>query len=64
MWRHRWYNNIFLNIFMDSKMNRLMTHRDGPKSSRFFVNDPMTITDYMRNFEHPGLKKFIHLNFY
>ena len=53
LWRHRWYNNIFLKLFVCS-----------PKSSSLFLTDPITLTNDMTNFEHTELKKFIHLHFY
>ena len=55
---------FFKNIFMDSKMKRLMTHPMGPKSTRFFVNDPFKMPSYLRSFEYCGLKDFILTCFY
>ena len=62
--RQRWDSNILLSIFMDSKMNDLMRHRHGPKSTHYIVNDSSHMTDYMINFEFNGLKKFIKAFFY
>ena len=45
--RQKWDSNISLSIFMDSKMNDLMKHRHGLKSTHYIVNDSSHITDYM-----------------
>ena len=49
---------------MDSKMNSLMTHKHGPQSRSYFVNDYMFMTDYMRKFEFIAFRKFINTYFY
>ena len=51
LWRHRWENNIWLNIFMDSKVNLLVSHKNGPQSISYFVNVSTHMTNYLRNFE-------------
>ena len=62
--RQRWDSNISLSIFMDSKMNDLMRHRHGPKSTHYILNDSSHMTDYMINFELNALKNFIKAFFY
>ena len=49
---------------MDSEMNRLITHPDCPKSTRFFVNDPFKMPNYLRSFEYCGFKDFIFKIFF
>ena len=52
LWRHRWYNNIFFNIFTHSA------------KSSFFLTDPITLTDCVTHCEYTELRNFIHLHFY
>ena len=49
---------------MDSKMKRLMAHPDGPKSTRFFVNETFKMPSYLRNFEYCGFRDVILKYFY
>ena len=58
LWRYKWEHNIWLSIFMDSKMNRLMTHKHVPLSRTYFVNGHFFVTNYMIRFEFIVFRKF------
>ena len=64
MWRNRWRLNAWLSIFMDSEINQAMVHPKGPRSRQYFVNDPVDMSDYLREFEHTFMLEFEHIFFY
>ena len=64
MLRNRLRLNAWLSIFMDSEINQAMVHPKGPRSRQYFVNDPVDMSDYLREFEHTFLLEFGQIFFY
>ena len=49
---------------MDSEINQAMVHPKGPRSRQYFVNDPVDMSDYLREFEHTFMLEFGQIFFY
>ena len=49
---------------MDSEINQAMVHPMEPRSKQYFVNDPVDMSDYLKEFEHTFMLEFGQIFFY